>query len=94
MHKISFEQWIVEHHASGIFKNPAKIVTDLLNLEYRYGRGRKITSQRKLQDWVYYKTHNIDLTEATRTIFREYESYRDSWQWHDKTVKAVEGVSK
>ncbi|KXV23281.1 hypothetical protein AD935_00800 [Gluconobacter japonicus] len=87
MHRISFEQWIVERRASGIFKAPAKTVTDLLKLEYGYGRGRKITSQRKLQDWVYSKTHNIDLTEATRIIFREYENYRDSWQWHDKAVE-------
>lgn len=79
---ITFEQFIVEHNAPGIFKLPARPIVTNLKLDFKEPNGPIIESEQELQDLIYLKTRNLDLTSCAHIIWREYESYAANLAWH------------
>lgn len=79
---ITFEQFICEHNAPGIFKLPARPIVTNLKLDFQEANAPIIESEQELQNYIYYRTQNIDLTSCAHIIWREYLSYAANYAWH------------
>lgn len=85
---ITFEQFICEHNAPGIFKMPARPIVTNLRLDFREPDAPIIETEQELQDYLYLKTRNLDLTGCAHIIWREYQSYSANLAWHRREAVA------
>lgn len=79
---ITFAQFICEHNAAGIFKLPSRPIVTNLKLDFRDPDAPLIESEQELQDYLYLKTRNLDLTGCAYIIWREFQSYSANLAWH------------
>lgn len=79
---ITFEQFICDHGAPGIFKLPARPIVTNLKLDFQEPDAPIIETEQELQDYLYLKTRNLDLTSCAHIIWREYLSYASNLSWH------------
>lgn len=85
---ITFEQFICQHNAPGIFKLPARPIVTNLKLDFQEPDAPIIETEQELQDLIYLKTRNLDLTGCAHIIWREYLSYAANYAWHQRAVSS------
>lgn len=85
---ITFEQFIVEHNAPGIFKMPSRPVCNNLRLDFKGDNPPIIESVEELQDYLYLQTKDLDLTSCCFVIWKEYKAYASNYAWHQRAVSS------